>query len=178
MKMARNKQKYDLTNETHVIDTDRKNTDKNLWSKDCFHRVILVTACSGKKIDKPSPAMYLYLSTRIGQIRKIAREFNIPLYILSAKYGLVCGYTVIKPYEAIMTEKQMMLKLPETIDKIRFLKDKGLKTIVYYRAGARKSYESLLYLATKYTEVEFISVGFGYMGGLNDLKDILTKLQF
>ena len=158
------------------VNMDTEATNINLWHSDCFHRVILVTACSSKKADKPSPAMYLYLSTRIKQTREIAREFNIPLYILSAKYGLICGHTVIEPYETVMTEKQMMLKLPETINKLRILKDRGLETVVYYRAGARKSYESLLYLAAKYTDVEFVSVGFGNLGGLQELRQKLAEI--
>jgi len=154
----------------------QKATNEFGFTRDCYAPVILVTACAGKKRNEPRPAMYLYISSRIKYTISVANRYNIPLYILSAKYGLVCGYTIIEPYEQVMTSKRVIELLPETIMKLKYLKQQGLETVVHFKSGARKEYADLLSSACKFANVDYVGIGHGNMGGTKELESVLARL--
>ena len=136
-------------------------------------KVALITACGGKKEDKPEVAGRLYKSARIRHLYRRSKELGVPFFILSAQYGLVPGDEVIKPYERVMNP-QRCKELKEQIVKV--LKD--FDAVVYFRGGARKDYYDCLKEAAEEAGVEFLSFGRGNMEGIGLLPKVLREAGF
>ncbi len=136
-------------------------------------RVALVTACGGKKEEKPLPAGKLYKSARIRHLYRRSKELSVPFFILSAKYGLVGADEVIEPYEAVMDEKRCRELLPQIVSRL-----KDFDAVVYFRAGARRDYLECIERAAKEAGVELISFGTGNMGGIGELPLKLKEAGF
>ena len=134
-------------------------------------KIVLITACGNKKENKPTKAGNLYKSSRIRHLYKRSKELNIPFYILSAKYGLVNGDEIIAPYNQIMDKKQCE-KLKDQIEKIL----ENFDIIIYYKGGARKEYYNCLEIIAKKLNKRFISFGYGNMGDIRKLEDIINAL--
>lgn len=66
--------------------------------------IIIATYCSKEKIETQEalPAVDLYISERINEVAKIAEEQNLPLYILSGKYGLIHANDLIEHYDHLL----------------------------------------------------------------------------
>ena len=133
-------------------------------------RVVLITACGGKKEKEPRKAGELYKSARIRHLYRRSRELNVPFMILSAGYGLVDSEELISPYEAVMSrERCSQLK-----DKIR-KKLKGFSKVVYFRGGARKEYLECLEEVVRELGLELYTFGYGNMGDIGKLEEVLKK---
>ncbi len=132
-------------------------------------KIVLITACGNKKENKPTEAGKLYKSSRIRHLYKKSKELDIPFYILSAKYGLVNGDEIIAPYNQIMDEKQCN-KLKNQIEKVL----ENFDIIIYYKGGARKEYYNCLEKITEKLNKKFISFGYGNMGDIRKLEDIIN----
>ena len=128
----------------------------------------LVTACGAKKEDTPQPAGRLYKSSRIRHLYKRSKELGLPFYILSAKYGLINADSIIEPYDRIMTPERAAELLPQVKDTI-----KDFDLIIFYKGGARKEYRELIERACKETGTQLISFGYGNMGDIGELENIL-----
>lgn len=135
-------------------------------------KLLLITACGNKKEDKPMEAGKLYKSSRIRHLYKRSKELNIPFYILSAKYGLISGNEIIEPYNEIMEEDKCEI-LEKQISQI--LKD--FDVIIYYKGGARKEYYNCLEKISKKLNKKFISFGYGNMGDIGKLEEIINELS-
>ncbi len=135
-------------------------------------KIVLITACGNKKEDKPTKAGRLYKSSRIRHLYKKSHELRIPFYILSAKYGLVNGNEIIQPYNQIMNEGQCE-KLKNQIEKVL----ENFDIIIYYKGGARKEYYNCLENITRKLNKKFISFGYGNMGDIRKLEDIINALS-
>jgi len=133
-------------------------------------RKVLITACGSKKEAKAMKAGKLYKSSRIRHLYTKSKELNIPIYILSAKYGLVSGDEIIEPYDEIMDENKCT-KLRAQIAQI--LKDFDI--IIYYKGGARKAYHQCLEKVAKKLNKQFLSFGYGNMGDIRKLEDIVNE---
>ena len=134
-------------------------------------RIVLVTACGNKKEKTPQEAGKLYRSARIRHLYRRSKELNIPFFIISAKYGLVSADEVIEPYNAVMTDEKCK-KLKEKI----LSKLKDFDVIIYYRGGARKTYLDCISEVAKELGKELIVFGYGNMGDIRKLTDILEKI--
>ncbi len=131
-------------------------------------KVALVTACGAKKENTPQPAGRLYKSSRIRHLYKKSKELGLPLYILSAKYGLINADTIIEPYDRIMTPERAMELLPQVKETI-----KSFDLIIFYIGGARKEYRELIERVCEETGTRLISFGYGNMGDIGKLDKIL-----
>jgi len=135
-------------------------------------KVALVTACGAKKETTPQPAGSLYKSSRIRHIYKKSKELGIPLYILSAKYGLINADTIIEPYDKVMTPERAAGLLPQAKEVI-----KNFDVIIFYKGGARKEYRELIEKACEETGTRLISFGYGNMGDIGKLDKILEEIK-
>jgi len=133
--------------------------------------VVLITACGNKKEEKPTIAGKLYKSPRIRHLYKKSKELRIPFYILSAKYGLVSGDEMIEPYNEIMSEKKCK-KLERQLVEIL----KNYDKVIYYKGGARKEYYNCLEKIAKKLNKKFISFGYGNMGDIRKIEEIISAL--
>ena len=135
-------------------------------------RIALVTACGNKKEKTPQEAGKLYRSARIRHLYRRSKELNIPLFIISAKYGLVSAEEVIEPYNAVMTDEKCKELKEKMLSKLR-----DFDIIIYYRGGARKTYLDCISEAAKELEKELIVFGYGNMGDIGKLTDILNSVR-
>jgi hypothetical protein len=64
------------------------------------HRLAVVLACGGRKVDHPAPALQLYTGRHFAAARRWALSVAEPasVYVLSSKYGLVTGDSELVPY--------------------------------------------------------------------------------
>ena len=136
-------------------------------------KVVLITACGGKKEEKPTVAGELYKSARIRHLYRRSKELKLPFFILSAEYGLISGDEVIEPYEAVM-DAERCRKLKRQIVEVL----KAFDAVVYFRGGARKDYYECLKEAAEEAGVEFYSFGRGNMEGIRELPLKLREAGF
>jgi len=136
-------------------------------------KVALITACGGKKEEKPTVAGKLYKSARIRHLYRRSKELDVPFFILSAKFGLIGGDEVIGPYEAVM-DAQRCRELKEQMAKVL----KRFDAVVYFRGGARKDYYECLKEAAREAGVELYSFGRGNMEGIKELLKVLREAGF
>jgi hypothetical protein len=135
-------------------------------------RIALVTACGNKKEKTPQEAGKLYRSARIRHLYRRSKELNIPLFIISAKYGLVSAEEVIEPYNAVMTDekcKELLLSIKEKL--------KSFDVIIFYRGGSRKEYYNCIKKASLELGKNLISFGYGNMGDIRKLDKILRSFR-
>ena len=62
---------------------------------------IILVACCGPKLDKPSPAADLYVSPLFKKARRYAEQRG-RWFILSALHGLLAPSTIIAPYDVTL----------------------------------------------------------------------------
>ena len=136
--------------------------------------ILLVTACGSKKEEKPAPAWKLYKSSRIRYLYRKAKEFNIPFYILSAKYGLVNSEQIIEPYDEIMTEEKCKF-LIEQIKSV--LKELRPEVIVFYKGGARKEYFKCLKRICEELQIPLKTFGYKIMGDIQKVNKIIKNYK-
>ncbi len=135
-------------------------------------KIVLITACGNKKEKGPAPAWKLYKSSRIRHLYKKSKELGIPLYILSAKYGLVFAEEVIEPYDMIMEEK----RCKELIEQIKLVISK-YNAIIFFKGGSRKVYKNCLEKVVNELNKKLVVFGYGNMGDIGKLEDIVNALS-
>lgn len=134
-------------------------------------KIVIVTACGAKKEDQPSPAWKLYKSSRIRYLYKKSKQLGYPLYILSARYGLVHSEEVLEPYDEILTEEKIEKLLPQVVEVL-----KRFDIIIYYKGGARSAYLKLIEKASNLLGIRLVVFGYANMGDINKLEDIINTL--
>ncbi len=135
-----------------------------------MRKVCVVTACGNKKQSTAKPAYKLYKSSRITAVYNRKGEHD--MYILSAEHGLLHSEKITEPYNRIMDEQRCL----ELIPKLKPIIEK-YDTIVFFKAGARGIYEKCLKMACNENDVKLVSFGFGFMGGINELKEEISKAE-
>jgi diphthamide synthase (EF-2-diphthine--ammonia ligase) len=134
-------------------------------------RIVLVTGCGKKKEDKPQVAGLLYKSSRIRHLYRRSKELGIPFYILSAKYGLVDSNDVIEPYDQIMT-KERINELKSQVSGIL----RNFDVVIFFKGGVRKEYRTLIEMVCDELGIELIEFGYGNMGDIRKLDEILKSV--
>ena len=157
------KQKY-MLNKKESDAISKTKTNNHLHTG----KICVITACGNKKENTPLPAWKIYKSSRIKAVYK--RRSDEDMYILSAEHGLLPAEKVIKPYNRLLDEDRVNTLLPKIESII-----KGYEKVIYFKAGARKLYEDCLNTACKNMGVEMESFGFGFMGGINELENRISK---
>ena len=138
--------------------------------------LILATACGAKKESSRLPAWRLYRSSRIRHLKKVTEAYGVPIYILSAKHGLINSDTVIDPYDEVLTEEKFEALKPVVLSQLRELKRKGLRRILFYRGGARKLYLDLLMASALKLSLNVIYYGSGNMRDIGLTPYLLERL--
>lgn len=133
--------------------------------------IAIVTACGAKKENSPSPAWRLYKSSRIRYLYRQSKELGYPLFILSARYGLVHSEEIIEPYDQILTEERIEELIPQVTEVLR-----KFDVIVYYRGGARRTYLEMIKRASKLANIKLVTFGYANMGDINKLKSVIEEL--
>ena len=136
-------------------------------------KIVLVTACGNKKEDSPRVAGELYKSARIRHLYRRSKELGVPLFILSAGYGLVSADEVISPYNAVMSRERCSELERRIAERL-----KDYDVIVYYRGGARKDYLDCIKKVAEKTGKELLVFGYGNMGDIGKLGEILKSLGY
>jgi len=138
-------------------------------------QTILLTGCSGKKQEGATcEAQDLYKSTRISFCKRIAGEKNVPLFILSAKYGLISGDRQISDYDKIMTEERAKELIDEVTQQLRL---SNIKSIVFFCAGVNKHYRELMSMACSTMGVDLTLIGSGCMAGAKELPMLIDEMK-
>ncbi|MGQ4916064.1 MAG: DUF6884 domain-containing protein [Candidatus Asgardarchaeia archaeon] len=132
-----------------------------------MRRIAVVTACGRGKKNYPTKAYKLYKSSRIKAVYNLKN--NTDMYILSAKYGLIHAEEVIEPYDEVMTEDKAIQLTPSVAEKL-----KGYDFVIFFKAGARKEYLNCIHQACKLANVNLIAFGYGNMGDVRKLPDLIT----
>jgi len=141
-------------------------------------QLIVVTACAANKSNEPKPARELYKSTRIKKVDEICRRYNVPFYILSGKYGLICGDEIIEPYEQKMDFTRAVGLISDITNKLLFLKEHGLEEVVFYAAGSNKAYHMAIERACQQAQILLIKIGRLLMAEIKELeKYIAAKIN-
>jgi len=139
-------------------------------NNNCCADFIVVTACSSNKADTPKPARELYKSTRIKKVDEICRRYGVPLYILSGKYGLICGDEIIEPYDQKMDFVRALELIPQIKNKLEQLRNCGLEEVVFYGAGANKAYHMAIEQACLQAHVKLTKFGRLLLAEIRDLE--------
>ena len=129
-------------------------------------KICIVTACGNKKHDVSMRAWQLYRSPRIKAVYN--RRTGKDMYILSAEHGLLFSEKVIEPYNRIMDESRAEELMPHLIPIVS-----KYDTVIYFKAGARSIYEQCLGEACKKAGKKMISFGYGFMGDIGSLQNII-----
>lgn len=129
-------------------------------------KILVLTACGGKKKNRSMPAYKLYRSSRIKAVYN--RRCGHDMGILSAQYGLVNAQEIIEPYARVMDEKRALELIPSVAEKV-----KDYDCVVFFKGGARKSYITCIRGACDKAKKALRLLGFANMGGINDLPQVI-----
>ena len=129
-------------------------------------KICIVTACGNKKHDVSMRAWQLYKSSRIKAVYN--RRTGKDMYILSAEHGLLFSEKVIEPYNRIMDESRAEELIPQLVPIVA-----KYDAVIYFKAGARGIYEQCLGDACKKAGKKMISFGYGFMGDIGNLQNII-----
>lgn len=80
--------------------------------------VAALISCVKSKAKRPSKAVDLYISSLFLFSRQYAEQRGLPIFILSAKYGLIEGDRIIAPYEKTVN-KMSQIELSEWGCRVR-----------------------------------------------------------
>ena len=131
-------------------------------------KICVVTACGNTKHDKPMRACQIYTSSRIKAVYN--RRMDKDMYILSAEHGLLFSEKVIIPYNRVMNESRAKELVPQIVPIVA-----KYDTVIYFKAGARGIYKQCLGDACKKAGKKMVSFGYGFMGDIGRLQDIVRK---
>ena len=133
-------------------------------------KILVVTSCGARKHNTPKPAWQLYKSPRIRAVYN--RRNGHDMCILSTKYGLVEAEKVIEPYGETLTKQKANELISQTAAKI-----KDYDYVVYFRGGAGKEYFDCMREACKRAGRTLVSLGYKYMGDINELPNVLKLVE-
>lgn len=144
----------------------------SLAKKEIEPKKIFLVGCSAKKHNGLYYAEDLYNSTRIKWAKNLAYadETKSNLYILSAKYGIVSGKTILPNYDVIMTEQISKELYPKVLRQLIL---SNINEIVFFKAGINKNYYELIKKACDDLKIKLIDIGTGCMGGSKEIENIL-----
>lgn len=131
-------------------------------------KILVLTACGGKKRPGAMPAYKLYKSSRIKAVYN--RRCGHDMGILSSEYGLVNANEIIKPYERVMDEKRAIELIPQVTKKI-----KDYDCVIFFKGGARRCYLTCIEKVCEKAGKSLITLGFANMGGIRDLPKIIES---
>ena len=131
-------------------------------------KICVVTACGNKKHDVSMRAWQLYKSSRIKAV--YSRKMDKDMYILSAEHGLLFSEKVVGPYNRVMDESRAEELMPYLVPIVA-----KYDTVIYFKAGARGIYKQCLEEACKKAGKKMVSFGYGFMGDIGSLQDIVRK---
>ena len=78
-------------------------------------KILIITSCTAKKLKDEAPAKYLYQGVLFKKIKKLADYNKLDFKILSAKYGLLDGNQIVKPYDKTVKCKEDILRLRKKV---------------------------------------------------------------
>ena len=133
-------------------------------------KVAIATACGNKKREGTWPIHSLYFSPRIKAL--YSRKGDLPLYILSAQYGLIHSDQIVSSYQRVMDFQRAKELAPQVSSAM-----KQYDWLVYFKAGARQEYADCIKLAASLSGVSIVLVGYAFMGGLDDCLSTAAALR-
>ena len=93
---------------------------------------VALLSCTSRKKNYPCRASEMYSeSSRFRLSYQYAKKTSDKIYILSAKYGLISEYEVIKPYNEALKDKSSKERLLWSNNVILSMKNKFLLTDLY-----------------------------------------------
>lgn len=131
---------------------------------------IFLVGCSANKKDGFWNAGDLYTSTRISFAKRVSKETDTNLYILSAKFGFISNDTLLPKYDLKMDEDISNFLYPKVLKQLSLLK---ISEIVFFKAGINKYYYEIMQKACNELNINLTAVGTGCMGGSKEIEEIL-----
>jgi len=131
-------------------------------------KILLATACGGKKNKGRMAAIDLYKSSRIKAVfnRKDGADFAV----LSAKYGLIFPDKIIKDYEQILDSKSTKKILPQVKDFIY-----PYDLVIFFKGGSREEYRELVKEASNSLKKPLILIGNRNQEDIGKLEEVITR---
>jgi hypothetical protein len=133
-------------------------------------KILVATACGGRKNPGRHKAIELYRSPRIKAVYN--RRNDCDMAILSAKYGLVDSEEIIESYEQILDVNRVEELLPQVISYI-----KNYDVVIYFKAGARSLYVELMNRGAIKAKKPVIFLGYGFMAEINKIPEIISEIK-
>lgn len=94
------------------------------------------------------------------------------MFILSAEHGLKGADEIYGPYDQIMDEQRAKELVPSVSEKLE-----PYDYVVFFRGGARETYLKCIKDACEIISKPLISLGFAFMGGINDLPKVISIIK-
>ena len=135
-------------------------------------RVALAVACGEKKREGQCPACDLYGSSRIKIFCRLRHEWDFPLYILSAKYGLIHADHIVQSYQ----QKMDLSRAEELAPQVAQIM-KGFDWFIYFKGGAGPEYSACIRLAADLARVPVALVGYANLGEYRACISVAQELQ-
>ncbi len=133
-------------------------------------RIALATACGEKKLQGDWPLHLLYKSARIKAV--YSRKGSVPLYILSAEYGLVHCEEVRASYDRRMDVQRAEQLAPQVAETMR-----RHDWLVFFNAQTPREYGLCIERAADICGVPVAFVGWWPLGGLDECLLIAQQLS-
>ena len=131
-------------------------------------KILLATACGGKKNKGRMAAIDLYKSSRIKAVynRRGVADFAV----LSAKYVLIRPDKILKDYEQVLDPKGAKKILPQLIDFIR-----PYDLVIFFKGGSRQEYREVITEASNAINKLLILIGNRNQEDIGKLEELVSK---
>lgn len=155
-----------------VVPNNVKEHIISLAKKEIEPKKIFLIGCGSDKKNGFHNAEDLYTSSRISWARNLAysEETKCDLYILSAKYGIVSGKTLLPNYNLMMNSDIADSLYPKVLKQLSL---NNVSEILFFKASLNKNYISLVEKVAKDLNVKLTAIGYNIMGGAKEIKEIL-----
>lgn len=143
-----------------------------LAKKEIDSKKIFLVGCGAKKQNGFHSAEDLYESSRITWAKNLAYndETKCNLFILSAKYGIVSGKTLLFNYDLMMDDSIADALYSKVARQLRL---NNVNEILFFKGSLNKSYIKLVEKVTRELDIKLTAIGTGCMGGAKEVKEIL-----
>lgn len=131
-------------------------------------KILLATACGGKKNKGRMAAIDLYKSSRIKAVYN--RRGDADFAVLSAKYGLIRPDKILKDYEQVLDSKGAKKILPQLIDFIR-----PYDLVIFFKGGSRQEYREVITEASNAINKRLILIGNRNQEDIGKLEELVSK---
>lgn len=131
-------------------------------------KILLATACGGKKNKGRMAAIDLYKSSRIKAVYN--RRGDADFAVLSAKYGLIRPDKILKDYEQVLDPKGAKKILPQLIDFIR-----PYDLVIFFKGGSRQEYREVITEASNAINKRLILIGNRNQEDIGKLEELVSK---